>query len=143
MDNFIDPKSGLAVVDDVFGLQLREQVECPRCRRVTQRVKSHTEYFHIVTATALRMIRMDSKGSMGALLNTIEQQHHKTCDKDEGGCGALNTPAKFLDWLPKVFTIQLAWDVEVTSEDIAATLAAVQERANLTEVRCGLQSGGA
>ena len=49
-----------AMVDEVFGLQLSASVRCPACHVVSHIVRSHVEYFHVITATLLR--RLKEKG---------------------------------------------------------------------------------
>ena len=46
-----------AMVDEVFGLQLRESVRCPECGKESHIVRSHVEFFHVIQATALRTLR--------------------------------------------------------------------------------------
>ena len=46
-----------AMVDEVFGLQLRESVLCRSCGVESHVAQGHVEYFHVITATALKNLR--------------------------------------------------------------------------------------
>ena len=46
-----------AMVDEVFGLQLRESVRCRECGKESHIVPSHVEYLYIIHATAMRLIK--------------------------------------------------------------------------------------
>ena len=45
-----------AMVDEVFGLQLRESVWCS-CGVESHMVQGHVEYFHVITASMLRTLK--------------------------------------------------------------------------------------
>jgi hypothetical protein len=57
-----------------------------------------------------------------------------------GGCEKTNTPTRYLRRAPKCFSLQLAWDISISGETIATTLAAVDEEVHLSEV--GARRGG-
>ncbi len=61
-----------------------------------------------------------------------------------GGCELTITPTRYLTRAPQCFSLQLAWDISVSGEAIAATLAAVDEHVHLSEVgrRLGRGAGG-
>lgn len=62
--------------------------------------------------------------SLGRIIYEIEAQHQKRCDKDppHGGCNTLTRVTKTLWNVPDVFTLLLAWEQDVSSEEIAGTM---------------------
>lgn len=86
--------SSLSVVDAVFGLRVREAVHCPACRKVTHEVRSHVEHMLVVSATALRAVRLSEGGNatLGQLLRVVQDQDQKKCDTEKGGCSCPQVP---------------------------------------------------
>jgi hypothetical protein len=70
-------------------------------------------------------------GSLSNRLKELEAQNLKKCDNDVGGCDRPDTPFRQLLNQPSVFTLQMAWEEQVSGEDIKDTLEVVD-----TEVRC-------
>ena len=56
------------------------------------------------------------------ILKDLEEQNQKKCDKDIGGCEAVGIPFRTLCNSPGVFTVLVAWEENVTGEDIQMTL---------------------
>ncbi|GAB4821090.1 hypothetical protein N2152v2_008136 [Parachlorella kessleri] len=127
----------------VFGLRVQEYVYCEACALETHK-HSYTQYFYNTQATGLREARRE-RGSgvkMGALLRGIEEQARKTCDQDAGGCNTLLPVVHALLGAPHVFTLQLAWESHrEEAHNIAATMAAVDERVDLHAVYRGVNPG--
>ncbi len=67
--------------------------------------------------------------SLGRIIHDIEAQHQKRCDKDppHGGCNTLTPVTKALSNVPDVFTLLLAWEQDVSSEEIAGTMDYIDE----------------
>jgi hypothetical protein len=61
---------------------------------------------------------------MGRLLRSMELQHFKTCDKDPPhyGCNRMAPVMRTLHNVPAVLTLQLAWEMDVSGEDLGAAL---------------------
>ena len=59
---------------------------------------------------------------MANLLKALESQNQKKCDKDIKGCDAPDSPYRALINVPAVFTMLMAWEENVSSEDIKGTL---------------------
>ncbi|KAL4433796.1 hypothetical protein ABPG75_000237 [Micractinium tetrahymenae] len=132
-----------AGIEPTFGLSVREEVHCSHCGKDTHQT-SYTQYFYNTQATVLHMLRgaYGDSLSTGQLLREAEAQHHKSCDKDMGGCGRPCPVNHFLLRAPRVFTLQLAWESHSEqSADIAATLAAIDEEVDLGEVYQGAEPG--
>ncbi|KAG2500861.1 hypothetical protein HYH03_001622 [Edaphochlamys debaryana] len=131
----------LSVVDRTFGLLLSEEVRClqDKCHKTTHVVPSHIEYYMIISATALRdmpmLMEMDDP-SMATIMHELETQHIKKCDTDPPFHGC-NTPTKVtrtLHNVPDVFMLLLAWEQNVSSEEIAGTLEHLDTLFNPKEV---------
>jgi hypothetical protein len=52
----------------------------------------------------------------------------------KGGCGKTTSPTRLLKRAPACFSLQLAWDFNVSGDQIAGTLGAVDEVVHLSEV---------
>lgn len=129
---------GTPVVEDFFGLKMWEHVKCGACGVVSHHVRSHVEWFHIVAATALRDVAAALPGhGFGNLLRQLDAQHVKRCDKELGGCERAIQPIKTIERTPNVFCVQLAWEADVAAEEIAGTMAAVEEVVRLEDVYAG------
>lgn len=121
-------------VDNIFGLVLREQLQCQWCRHVSHVVKPHIEYFHIVQATALRVSAVCGGGSMSTMLKDLDSQNQKKCDKDIGGCDRPGTPLRHLVNRPHMFTLLMAWEEQVSGDEIRGTLDVVDTEVTLDDL---------
>eukprot|EP00798_Chlamydomonas_sp_ICE-L_P000720 gene720-2144_t len=121
----IHQKGKDTMVNQLFGMSVSEQLQCRSCGTVSHVVPSHVEYFQIVQATSLRAIHLTEGGRMGEKIHLADSQLTKKCDEDIEGCNAPGVPSKSLKSLPSVFTFLLAWEQNVSSEDIACTMLAV------------------
>ncbi|PRW39333.1 uridylate kinase [Chlorella sorokiniana] len=127
-------------LEQTFGLEVHEAVNCSRCRRPTQQ-NAYTQYFYNTQATTLRMLGA-LHTSLGELLAEDAAQHLKSCDTDVGGCGQPNPVTHVLQAAPRVFTLQVAWESHNEArEDIAGTMAAIQEVVDVGEVYRGVPPG--
>ncbi|MEW5304043.1 MAG: hypothetical protein WDW36_006678 [Sanguina aurantia] len=127
------------MVDAVFGLRLHEALHCEACPVVSHTLASHMEYFLIIQATALRALAAveGTKCTMGALLHVADSQCPKFCDTDIGGCNLPAAPRKTLERLPQVLTLLLAWEENVTADDIRETMAIVKETCRAGDIYPG------
>jgi hypothetical protein len=127
-------------IEQTFGLEVHEAVNCSRCRRPTQQ-NAYTQYFYNTQATTLRMLGA-LHTSLGELLAEDAAQHLKSCDTDVGGCGQPNPVTHALQAAPRVFTLQVAWESHNEArEDIAGTMAAIQEVVDVGELYRGVPPG--
>ncbi|GAX78212.1 hypothetical protein CEUSTIGMA_g5654.t1 [Chlamydomonas eustigma] len=136
---------GRSKVEEIFGLELKQELRCPACHVTSHVFKRHVEYFHIVQATALRNMSLIVPGSLSYRLKELEAQNFKKCDKDVGGCDRPDTPFRQLLNQPSVFTLQMAWEEQVSADDIKDTLEVVDTEMALAdlynEVPAALQQG--
>ncbi|KAK9809101.1 hypothetical protein WJX72_009369 [[Myrmecia] bisecta] len=130
---------GLDLVNRSFGLEVSESVHCPDCSLETHKT-SYTQYFYNVSATALRLVKTFSVDeTFGMILRQIEGNHQKTCDTDRGGCGNKLSVRHFLNSVPLIFTLQLAWESQQEEgQDILDTLNGVEEEVDISAVYLGL-----
>ena len=132
-------------VDQCFGLQLTEGVQCASCGKVTRRT-AFTQYFVTAAAAALRAAaaRAGPGAGLGALLRLAEDAAPRSCDPDVGGCGAPNKLLQLLERPPRVVAVQLSWESAAAGGAGArATLAAAGERLDLSQLYLGLHPGAA
>ncbi|KAL4450740.1 hypothetical protein ABPG77_001096 [Micractinium sp. CCAP 211/92] len=133
-----------ATLDRLFGLRVAESAKCSHCGAVTHK-NAYTQFFYNTRASALRrVVAQVAEGrrrgiigpkALGARLRAAEEQVHKSCDTDHGGCNRSVPVVTWLEAAPRVFSLQIAWQSNTESpQDIAATLAAVDERLDLSEV---------
>ena len=59
---------------------------------------------------------------MASLLKGLESQNQKKCDKDIKGCDTPSSPLRSLLNVPAVFTMLVAWEENVSAEEIKSTL---------------------
>ncbi|KAK9804439.1 hypothetical protein WJX73_000629 [Symbiochloris irregularis] len=136
---------GTQLVDDCFGMRVQESVYCAPCAKHSHKTE-YTQHFFNASATALRLQLIAAQfedeqemPSLAALLRLTEQQHQKSCDKDIGGCGELQSPQHMLvGGAPRVFALQLAWERQQEAvQDINDTMSCIQEDLDLSEVFVG------
>eukprot|EP00192_Tetraselmis_astigmatica_P005526 CAMPEP_0117673744 /NCGR_PEP_ID=MMETSP0804-20121206/14645_1 /TAXON_ID=1074897 /ORGANISM="Tetraselmis astigmatica, Strain CCMP880" /LENGTH=515 /DNA_ID=CAMNT_0005482521 /DNA_START=1 /DNA_END=1548 /DNA_ORIENTATION=+ len=138
------PWRSLALVDEMFGLQIHEVMICKHCHKETRKT-DYLQYRQTVPAMALRLqAAAEGAGvSMGALVQAVMRSHHLPCDPDEGGCGVSNAKTIELQRPPGVLTLELAWATErAPPDDISATLAAVDDHVDLGEIYSGVGPPG-
>jgi len=133
------PWRSLALVDEMFGLEVHEVMSCSKCHKETRKA-DYVQHRQTVPAMALRLQHTAEPGtSTGHLIRAVLQNHQLPCDPDEGGCGRVNHVCQNLRRPPGVLTLELAWATERTpAEDIEATLAAVDDVVDLGEIYTGL-----
>ena len=135
------PATRGALVDRVFGFLVSEAVACGGCGKRTHVVAPRMEHAHTYAAAALRLLGAAGGGAdggggggLGALLRELAAQDRKTCDRDEGGCGRLQSVTRTLHRCPGVFAMQLAWGGDEGGEEIAGCLSRVTEHLDAADV---------
>ena len=68
------------------------------------------------------------------MLKNLESQNRKKCDKDLGGCDALGVPFRQLLNAPAVFTMLVAWEENVSGEDIQGTLNIIDTEVRMSSI---------
>jgi len=133
------PWKSLALVDEMFGLEVHEVMVCSKCQKETRQA-TYVQYRQTVPATALRLQRaVEREAPLGRLIHAVIRSHALRCDPDEGGCSAENTMSLNLRRPPGVLTLELAWATErAPAEDIRETLAAVEDSVDLSQIYDGL-----
>ncbi|GAB4821097.1 hypothetical protein N2152v2_008143 [Parachlorella kessleri] len=130
-------------LEAVFGLALHAYVYCEDCMMRTHDSR-YVDYFHKTQAAGLRLLRLahGSAVRFGGLLRLLADQALQSCDPQGGGCDARVPAVHVLERAPRVFTLQLAWgSQQEEAGDIAATLAALDERVDLAALYEGLLPG--
>lgn len=78
---------------------------------------------------------------MSRMLQELESQNQKKCDTDLQGCDKPGTPLRKLENEPLMFTLLIAWEEQVSAEEVRTTLEAVDTEVSkgrgLSWVICG------
>ncbi|KAF6258340.1 hypothetical protein COO60DRAFT_1284604 [Scenedesmus sp. NREL 46B-D3] len=130
------------LVDSVFGLSVKEEVNCrqPGCGKRTHVIGLHWEHLLVVNTMALTFAAYgipEGASDMGRLLRTLFDQEQKMCDKDIGGCGTAYPPERSCQMAPRVLTLQLVWNQDVKSDEIGSALQHVQENVDISPLYAG------
>lgn len=64
------------------------------------------------------------------MLQELESQNQKKCDTDLQGCDKPGTPLRKLENEPLMFTLLIAWEEQVSAEEVRSTLEAVDTEVN-------------
>lgn len=93
-------RSYLSAARQPPALLLQEWVYCPVCEQRSHE-KAFDQQVHTITAAALRLQRdcdiqdapLEAEPRLGGLLRSVDQQHVKSCNSDEGALAMPNSAA--------------------------------------------------
>ncbi|CAM8929160.1 unnamed protein product [Rhodiola kirilowii] len=134
-----DCSNDSCVAHFLFGMDIFESMNCHNCHLESRHLK-YTSFFHNVNASSLRKMKVvNPDSSFDELLNLVEMQHQLACDPEAGGCGTLNYISHMLSTPPHVFITVLGWQkTRESSEDIIATLSALNTEIDISVLYCGI-----
>lgn len=105
----------------LFGLRLSHVMECSACGK-----RSLENHWHQLCEQVYAFeIR---EAPLLQVLRSYKEADTRSCDKDEGGCGAMNQLKYALEastelLLPKLYTVMVSWDTPFPStEEVASFL---------------------